>query len=272
MGDQPRRAALRKFLMEVRARLRPEDVGLVSFGQRRVPGLRREEVAELAEISPAWYTLLETAHDIRVSPRMLDRLAAALRLSDDEKIHLFSLAIDEMPTMQRATPESNGAIGREYLELKRFAQRSRSVSTIQELGDLTADLLFDLNRPVEDAYVVSADLGARQFWFVAQRLDPRYRNEPGGNWDFSSVRDSREVLVDGGLFSITDAEKMPSNTFIDRARQLGSGRFLTQGIHAPSFDGAVGYFQRGSEPHSEHERESLALIAEIVYLALAAHT
>ncbi len=258
--------------MEVRARLRPEDVGLASIGQRRVPGLRREEVAALAEVSPAWYTLLETARDIRVSPRLLDRLAAALRLSDDEKVHLFSLAIDEMPTVERATADSTGAIGREYRELKTFARRSRSVSTLQELGELTADLLFDLRRPVEAACFVKADLAAQQFRHMVQRVDPGYRNEPSGEFAFSAVHDAPEVLVQGGLRSTTDADKVPSNTFFDRARQLGSGRLLSQGIHAPSFDGAIAYFQRGNEPHSEHEREALGLIAEIIYLALAART
>lgn len=272
MGDQSRREALRKFLMEMRARLRPEDVGLVSIGQRRVPGLRREEVATLAEISPAWYTLLETARDIRVSSRMLDRLAAALRLSDDEKIHLFSLAIDEMPTVQRTTPESAGVVGREYAELKIFARRSRAVSTLQELGELTADLVFDLRRPVEDSAFVQADLAARQFSHIIQRLDPGYRNPPSGTFAFSDIRDAQRVLVEGGLSSTTNADKMPANTFFERSRQLGSGRFLSHGIHAPSFDGAIGYFQRGNEPHSEQERESLALIAEIVYLALAARS
>jgi transcriptional regulator with XRE-family HTH domain len=270
MGDQSRREALRKFLMEVRARLRPADVGLASIGRRRVPGLRREEVAALAEVSPAWYTLLETARDIRVSPRMLDRLASALRLSEDEKVHLFSLAIDEMPTVQRATTESAGAIGREYRELKIFTQRSRSVSTLQELGVITADLLFDLMRPVEAACFVEADLTSRQFRHMAQRVDPEYRNPPSGNFAFSDIRDANTVLIEGGLRSTTHAEKFPANTFFERARELGSGRFISQGVHAPSFDGAIAYFQHGNEPHTEREREIVGLVAEIVYLALAA--
>ncbi len=272
MSDQSRRAALRKFLMEARARLRPEEVGLASIGRRRVPGLRREEVAILAEVSPAWYTLLETARDIRVSPRMLDRLASALRLNDDEKVHLFSLAIDEMPTVQRATLDSAGSIGREYLELKTFARRSRSVATLQELGELTVDLLFDLTRPVEAACFVEADLAAREFSHIVQRVDPKYRNPPTGPFAFTKIGDAQDVLVEGRLGSTTHAEAQPNNTFYERARQLGSGRFISQGVHAPSFDGALAYFQRGNEPHSEQERERLELIAEIVYLALAART
>ncbi len=91
-----RRAELRNFLKACRARLTPEDVGLVSVGRRRVPGLRRDEVAELCGISLAWYTLLESAREIRVSPRLLDRLSCALRLDDEEKVRLFALAIDEL--------------------------------------------------------------------------------------------------------------------------------------------------------------------------------
>jgi Helix-turn-helix domain len=94
-----RRGALRSLLMTCRARLRPEDVGLNSRGVRRVPGLRREEVADLCGISLAWYTLLETGRDVRVSSRLLDRLSRALRLSDDEKVRLFSLAIEELPAI-----------------------------------------------------------------------------------------------------------------------------------------------------------------------------
>jgi transcriptional regulator with XRE-family HTH domain len=92
-----RREELRNFLKAARARLTPEQVGLASIGRRRVTGLRREEVAELCGVSLAWYTLLETAREINVSPRLLQRLSCALRLRDDEKLHLFSLAIDELP-------------------------------------------------------------------------------------------------------------------------------------------------------------------------------
>ncbi|HTV93361.1 MAG TPA: helix-turn-helix transcriptional regulator [Verrucomicrobiae bacterium] len=92
-----RREELRSFLKTCRARLTPQDVGLTSAGRRRVSGLRREEVAELSGMSLEWYTLLETAQDIRVSPRLLDRISNALRLNDQEKLQLFLLAIEELP-------------------------------------------------------------------------------------------------------------------------------------------------------------------------------
>jgi transcriptional regulator with XRE-family HTH domain len=269
VDSKTRRAALRNFLKECRARLAPNDLGLASSGRRRVPGLRREEVAELAGISLAWYTLLETARDIRVSPRLLDRLAAVLRLSDDEKLQLFSLAIDELPSFPRATPVSVGVIGREYFELTRFARRVRAASSIQELADLTTDLLFDLESPVEDAYFISADVTARDFVFLAQRTARSFEPVPSVIFDFSSVHDADEVLVEGELCAVTKVAEKQHVIFAPRAKELGAGRFISKGLHAPSMDGAIGYFQANSEPFSERAAELVSLIAEILYLSLA---
>ena len=267
MENQARRAALRSFLMECRSRLRPEEVGLVSVGRRRVPGLRREEVAELASISPSWYTLLETAHSIRVSPRMLDRLSAALQLNENEKRHLFSLAIDEMPTFPQATVDSAGSLGREYSELRNFTKRSYSASNMQDLADLTTDLLFDLTKP-DFAYFVEADVAKRQFAFSRQRTSQNLPAISTEWFDFSVVHDAQEVLVDGGLFAENHVEAAP-HIFGERAKALGMGRFISAGVKGPQFDGAIGYFQGNCEPYSERERSVLGLIAEIVHLALS---
>src|ERR1700758_2377682 len=99
MSGSSRRLALREFLIDCRSRLHPEDVGLITTGHRRVAGLRREEVAGLAGISPLWYTMLETGRYRRVSPQMLHRLSTVLRLSDTEAAYLFSLAIEELPAI-----------------------------------------------------------------------------------------------------------------------------------------------------------------------------
>ncbi|MER6913741.1 helix-turn-helix transcriptional regulator [Streptomyces sp. NPDC000594] len=87
------RAELSEFLRSRRARLLPSDVGLPSFGnRRRVPGLRREELALLAGVSVAYYTRLEQGHGGNVSMEVLDSIARALRLSDAERDHLSHLA------------------------------------------------------------------------------------------------------------------------------------------------------------------------------------
>ena len=88
-----RRAELSEFLRTRRARLKPEDVGLPDFGRhRRVPGLRREELAQLAGVSVAYYTRLEQGNGRNVSAEVLDAIARALRLSDAEHNHLTHLA------------------------------------------------------------------------------------------------------------------------------------------------------------------------------------
>jgi transcriptional regulator with XRE-family HTH domain len=88
-----RRAELSEFLRSRRARLKPEDVGLPDFGRhRRVPGLRREELAQLAGVSVAYYTRLEQGNGRNVSAEVLDSIARALRLTDAEYAHLTHLA------------------------------------------------------------------------------------------------------------------------------------------------------------------------------------
>ncbi|MER5582259.1 helix-turn-helix transcriptional regulator [Streptomyces asoensis] len=92
-GTLDPRAELSEFLRTRRARLKPEDVGLPDYGRyRRVPGLRREELAQLAGVSVAYYTRLEQGNGQHVSPEVLDAIARALRLSDAEHAHLTHLA------------------------------------------------------------------------------------------------------------------------------------------------------------------------------------
>ena len=86
------RAELASFLRDRRETLRPADVGLAAGPRRRTPGLRREEVAELASMSVDYYARLEQARGPRPSQRVLDALAAALRLAPAERRHLFRLA------------------------------------------------------------------------------------------------------------------------------------------------------------------------------------
>lgn len=92
-GALDRRAELSEFLRTRRARLKPEDVGLPDFGRhRRVPGLRREELAQLAGVSVAYYTRLEQGNGLNVSAEVLDAIARALRLTGAEHAHLTHLA------------------------------------------------------------------------------------------------------------------------------------------------------------------------------------
>ncbi len=94
---------LREFLRSRRARITPEDAGVAPQpGTRRVPGLRREEVAQLAGVSVDYYVRLERGRGGNVSEAVLDAVARALRLNDTERNHLVTLA---RPTRGRRRPE-----------------------------------------------------------------------------------------------------------------------------------------------------------------------
>jgi transcriptional regulator with XRE-family HTH domain len=87
----PRRAELADFLRTRRTALSPESAGFPSSLRRRTPGLRREEVAELANLSVALYTWLEQGRDIPVSARSIDAIADALQLTPSERMHVHRL-------------------------------------------------------------------------------------------------------------------------------------------------------------------------------------
>ena len=92
MTTLDRRTELGEFLRARRARLQPQQVGLPDLGRRRVPGLRREELAILAGVSVAYYTRLEQGNGDNVSTQVLDAIARALRLTDAESAYLTQLA------------------------------------------------------------------------------------------------------------------------------------------------------------------------------------
>ena len=97
------RAEVREFLMSRRAKITPDRVGLPSYGNRRVPGLRRSEVAALAGLSVEYYSKLERGAIGGASSSVLDALASALMLNATERGHLVDLAraADGIPTSGR---------------------------------------------------------------------------------------------------------------------------------------------------------------------------
>jgi transcriptional regulator with XRE-family HTH domain len=100
---------IREFLTSRRARIKPEQAGLPGYGPRRVPGLRREEVAVLAGVSVPYYTRLERGDLSGVSDSVLEALARALRLDDAERAHLRDLARAVQPASrprQRRRPSN----------------------------------------------------------------------------------------------------------------------------------------------------------------------
>jgi transcriptional regulator with XRE-family HTH domain len=164
----------REFLTSRRARISPEQAGLTSYGRRRVPGLRREEVAVLAGVSAPYYTRLERGDMSGVSESVLEALTRALELDDAERAHLFDLARAAQPTAarsrrrqakQRVRPEVQwsldaitGAaafVGNERLDLLAANQLGR---------ELFSELYAAPARPVNTARFVFLDPRAEAFF------------------------------------------------------------------------------------------------------------
>jgi transcriptional regulator with XRE-family HTH domain len=90
-----------EFLRSCRARIKPSDLGLPLPQRKRTEGLRREDVAALSGVSVSWYTWLEQGRDMRVSDEVLERISHTFRLSEDERVYLFSLVQHRPPRLHR---------------------------------------------------------------------------------------------------------------------------------------------------------------------------
>ncbi|WP_328458143.1 helix-turn-helix transcriptional regulator [Amycolatopsis sp. NBC_00438] len=155
------KSELGRFLQTRRAQLQPADVGLPMYDERRrVPGLRRDELAQLAGVSESYYTRLEQGQSLNASPEVLDALARALRLDETERRHLHDLAGTARQSgkgrTRRPAPERVNAATRQLLD---------------SLGDTPAVVLGRYSdmlawNPLEHA-------------LFAGHLDPRSPDQPG---------------------------------------------------------------------------------------------
>jgi transcriptional regulator with XRE-family HTH domain len=133
------RSEVREFLTSRRARLSPQQAGLAAFGNnRRVPGLRREEVATLAGVSIVYYTRLERGNLTGVSESVLDAVATALQLDDAECEHVFDLARTANATASARTRSRGGA------------GRARVPAGIQQVLDAITDAPADVRNGRRD--------------------------------------------------------------------------------------------------------------------------
>ena len=148
MEEIERRQALASFLRTRRARVSQAEAGLPTRSRHRTPGLRREDVAELANIGVSWYTLLEQGKDVHPSIPVLGSIAQALRLTHAEEKYLFLLAGQTLPV--KAPPEEEEVPP----ELRRMADAltPHPVFVIGRRWDIlfrnrAADLVFCLDEP-----------------------------------------------------------------------------------------------------------------------------
>ena len=167
-----------EFLVSRRAKIAPEQAGLPSYGQRRVPGLRREEVASLAGVSADYYRRLERGQVSGASELVLDALARALQLDDAERTHLFDLARAASPVASKRSRPPKMRVRPVVQRLLGQIEAPAIVSTVcgdylaaNALGRALYSPVFDSReQPANSGRFTFLDPAAREFYPEWERL------------------------------------------------------------------------------------------------------
>ena len=190
------RAQVREFLVSRRERISPAQAGLPAYGggNRRVKGLRREEVALLAGVSIDYYVRMERGNLAGASDAVLDGIAGALQLDEAERAHLFDLARAAQPTpprRRRAKPSGVTEGIQQVLDAITDAPawirnaRHDMLAANRMARALYAPLLADPRRPVNNARFIYLDPAARDFFTdwerAADDIAAMLRSEAGHN-------------------------------------------------------------------------------------------
>jgi transcriptional regulator with XRE-family HTH domain len=268
---------IREFLATRRARITPQQAGLATYGGRRVPGLRREEVAMLAGMSTDYYARLERGNLAGVSDSVLDALARALHLDEAEQAHLYDLAhsANAAPrTRRRATPQQIRPSVQRILDGMTavpavVANGHLDILSANRLGyALFSPVYSDSSRPVNFARFVFLDPRAREFYVdwdeAANSTVALLRTEAGRN------------PYDRGLSDLVGELSTRSETFRTRwaahnvvLHRSGTKRFhhsvvgdlsLTFEVMELSADAGLTLTAYSSEPDSP-SHDGLALLA-----------
>ena len=189
-----RGATIADFLSSRRARITPEQAGLPTYGKRRVPGLRREEVASLAGVSVDYYKRLERGNLTGVSDQVLGALARALQLDDAERTHLFDLARAAGPAPPRARRSPARQPVRAAVQRILDSMDTPAIARIthgeyvaaNQLGRALYAPLFDSReQPANSARFLFLDPAAADFYIdwdhVADELVAHLRSDAGRN-------------------------------------------------------------------------------------------
>ena len=183
---------IRDFLTSRRARIKPDQVGLQTFGPRRVPGLRREEVATLAGVSVDYYNRMERGNLGGASESVLDALADALRLDDAERAHLYDLARASQPS---ARPRRRTAKRKVRPSVQWMLDSMTGCAAIAENGRLDALATNQLGRAFYSHLFDGSDPPVNFARFVF--LDPR-ATEFYADWDRAARETSALLRSEAG--------------------------------------------------------------------------
>lgn len=202
--DGEQRRDLGDFIRAQRERMVPSEIGLPAAGRRRTPGLRREEAAQICNVSLTWYTWLEQGRDVSASPHTLARIAAGLRLDRAGRAYLFELAGKRDPVAAGAhqEPASRAALdcvhliaAPAYILDRTWTALSWNAAAASLFGGwLDGDADRNLLRFIflsPDAKALIHDWPAR-----ARRVAAEFRAAAGGQIDDPEIRRIVDTLHD----------------------------------------------------------------------------
>lgn len=212
MNENERRQALADFLRKRRTCLSPASVGLPAGSHRRTPGLRREEVAQLAHIGISWYIWLEQGRNVHPSAQVLEGLAGALRLTLNERRHLFLLAGQPLPlrvlpveehispalrqALSHLDPAPAYVMGRRWDYLAWNSAAERVFSITQPVFPHFKNLVWRLfTSPESKARYPNWEQTARGVLAEFHTASARY---PGDAWFEELIEDLKEVSPEFG--------------------------------------------------------------------------
>jgi len=238
----PSSNTLAEYLRARRAQLKPEDAGYPADPGRRVAGLKREEVAELAGISLEYYTRLEQGRFQQVSEHVLSGLARALRLQHDDAAYLYRLALPEPPASTAPTAvevtETLRQLVDQWSDFPLFVfDRNQDIRVSNDLARELFPLLVPGNNNVESVFQVPASTRELEGWKTLARnavaalryegdpADPRLREIVGG----LSVRDAEFRSI----WANHEARPLASGTVPAFIEGFGSGEFPWHVLNVP---------------------------------------
>jgi transcriptional regulator with XRE-family HTH domain len=228
------RAQVREFLISRRERISPAQARLPAYGgNRRVKGLRREEVALLAGVSIDYYVRMERGNLAGASDAVLDGIASALQLDEAERAHLFDLARAAQPTPPRKRPTKTSGVTdgiQQVLDAITDAPawvrnaRHDMLAANRMARALYAPLLADPRRPVNNARFVYLDPAARDFFADWERsaddIAAMLRSEAGRN-----PHDKQLIELIGELSTRSEDFRARWAAHIVRFHRTGHKRF-----------------------------------------------
>ena len=204
-GTEPNRHALGEFLKARRARLSPSACGFPVGARRRTAGLRREELAQLCEISATWYTWIEQGRDVAVSGPALARIARVLQLSSAERKYLFDLAGKRDPSVRSSPvaelpPSLRAALCAVKAPAYALGRRYEPVAWNRPAAELFTGWLGKRGAPQTLLEYVFLEPSARRFvadWPLrAKRLVAEFRADASGFLQEPEIRETVSHLAE----------------------------------------------------------------------------